>query len=305
MRKIYLAVFIVFMLILTSCSSEENKDAVKDDYVTSILYSNLMDDESKEEVKESLIAGGLDKENVDLFLKEVDYYNKTVGDVGMVENGFKISKSYTPEYDFAKIVENWEKSNSSSEETTDNRNNCRMTTFLLANNLIDIEGEYVKDNEMLFMDNEIIQYSNNGFFDEDNINRFNTFFGDVNTDLVKDIDTHLKKMKDYWSEKKVSFKNSGVSVITVWFHSELDNNLFVGHAGILTTSKKDGKLLFIEKTNFEEPYQVLKFNNRTELNDYLMGKYDISYGQPTARPFIMENDELLKGYRPNPKNNLD
>lgn len=31
-----------------------------------------------------------------------------------------------------------------------------------------------------------------------------------------------------------------------------------------------------------------------------MGKYDVSWGQSTARPFIMENDELMEGWRPNP-----
>jgi len=46
----------------------------------------------------------------------------------------------------------------------------------------------------------------------------------------------------------------------------------------------------------------LKFNNRAELNDYLMNKYDTVWGQPVARPFSMENDELLKGYRNNPNN---
>jgi hypothetical protein len=33
-----------------------------------------------------------------------------------------------------------------------------------------------------------------------------------------------------------------------------------------------------------------------------LNKYDISWGQPTAMPFIMENDELLEGYRENTNN---
>ena len=33
-----------------------------------------------------------------------------------------------------------------------------------------------------------------------------------------------------------------------------------------------------------------------------MNKYDTAWGQPVARPFSMENDELLKGYRNNPNN---
>lgn len=33
-----------------------------------------------------------------------------------------------------------------------------------------------------------------------------------------------------------------------------------------------------------------------------MNKYDISWEQSTAKPFIIENDELLEGYRENPNN---
>ena len=38
----------------------------------------------------------------------------------------------------------------------------------------------------------------------------------------------------------------------------------------------------------------------TEISDYLMEKYDTAWGQDTTRSFIMENDELMDGYRPNP-----
>ena len=43
-----------------------------------------------------------------------------------------------------------------------------------------------------------------------------------------------------------------------------------------------------------------RFADRTALSDYLMGKYDTSWGQDTASPFIMENDRLMDGWRPNP-----
>ena len=41
-------------------------------------------------------------------------------------------------------------------------------------------------------------------------------------------------------------------------------------------------------------------NGESEILDYLMEKYDTSWGQDTTRPFIMENDTLMDGYRPNP-----
>lgn len=44
---------------------------------------------------------------------------------------------------------------------------------------------------------------------------------------------------------------------------------------------------------------MLRFAGRTALSDYLMRKYDTSWGQDTASPFIMENDKLMDGWRPN------
>ena len=86
-----------------------------------------------------------------------------------------------------------------------------------------------------------------------------------------------------------------------FFHdkpTEEESLLFVGHVGVLLTAK-DGTLYFVEKVAFQEPYRMLRFADRTALSDYLMGKYDTSWGQDTASPFIMENDELMDGWRPN------
>ena len=81
--------------------------------------------------------------------------------------------------------------------------------------------------------------------------------------------------------------------------TEAESLLFVGHVGVLLTAE-DGTLYFVEKVAFQEPYRLVKIQNRTELSDYLMEKYDTAWGQDTTRSFIMENDELMDGYRPNP-----
>ena len=87
-----------------------------------------------------------------------------------------------------------------------------------------------------------------------------------------------------------------------FFHdkpTEEESLLFVGHVGVLLTAE-DGTLHFVEKVAFQEPYRMLRFADRTALSDYLMGKYDTSWGQDMASPFIMENDKLMDGWRPNP-----
>ena len=69
--------------------------------------------------------------------------------------------------------------------------------------------------------------------------------------------------------------------------------------GVLLPAE-DGSLYFVEKVAFQEPYRLVKLRNRTELSDYLMEKYDTAWDQDTTRPFIMENDSLMEGYRANP-----
>ena len=92
----------------------------------------------------------------------------------------------------------------------------------------------------------------------------------------------------------ISFEDSSARLISVVLHdrfSDTDNTLFIGHVGVLLPAE-DGSLYFIERLPFQEPYRLVKIQNRTELSDYLMEKYDTAWGQDTTRSFIMENDNL-------------
>ena len=116
------------------------------------------------------------------------------------------------------------------------------------------------------------------------------FYGDERV-----VDTHIKKQKKAWKQNEVKISGTKASLITVVFHSsfgENENELFIGHAGVLVPTK-DKKLLFVEKLSFSLPYQVLKFDNRKQLKNYLMGMYDTSWGQEEAKPFIMENTKTV------------
>ena len=109
--------------------------------------------------------------------------------------------------------------------------------------------------------------------------------------FAKLYEEEIKKQKKAWKQNEVKISGTKASLITVVFHSsfgENENELFIGHAGVLVPTK-DKKLLFVEKLSFSLPYQVLKFDNRKQLKNYLMGMYDTSWGQEEAKPFIMEN----------------
>ena len=135
------------------------------------------------------------------------------------------------------------------------------------------------------------------------LNDFRALYAPMKAEDSTEVGRHVRTVQAQWRKRGVSFRDSErIRLITVFFHdkpTEEESLLFVGHVGVLLTAE-DGTLYFVEKVAFQEPYRMLRFADRTALSDYLIGKYDTSWGQDTASPFIMENDELMDGWRPNP-----
>lgn len=182
--------------------------------------------------------------------------------------------------------------------------NCRLTTFGLMKELVTIGEPTVTNEDSLFMDLEAIRSNPVNLSDAEKT-AFVSLFEHIKTQKTADVAEHVKVVKENLAAKNIQFPHADkLSMISVYFNFDdgEDWTLFIGHIGVMLPTE-DGKLLFIEKLTFQEPYQAIRFNNRTELSDYLMNRYDTDWGQPTARPFIMENGELMDGYRPNPNNN--
>lgn len=221
----------------------------------------------------------------------------------MVKNGFKKSHTLTPHYDIVSIDEKWASKNGIFPGY-----NCRITTYGMMKDFVEIKHPEIQDAQNLFIDEDALKTNPKKLFSIEETENFKSLFSRVPTTLHKDVSKHAKLVQEKWKEKGITFPNSGdkskASYIFVLFHSsisEQENYLFIGHTGVLIPTE-NGKLLFIEKLTFGEPYQALKFNNRTELNDYLMNRYDVEWNQPTSKPFIFENDQLIKGYRPSANN---
>jgi len=293
-----LLIILILTIALTGCSNQPvNK---KEEYKKSLTYSNLVDSSSQDEVKKAMESAGIALENIDSFFQNVNTFNSVIEGKGLVKDGFATINSLEPEYDQIAIQEMWDTKNPEFIGY-----NCRITSFDLMKDMIYIGKPNTKNSSHLFMDEDALENSPENIFNEDEREQFESLFSFIPAENTKDISVHLNKVKEDWKSKDIKFLNSdNVSLISVFFHSEEDSYLFIGHAGVLI-STEDGKLLFLEKLSFQEPYQAIKFDNRIELNDYLMNKYDVSWGQPTAKPFIMENDELLEGYRENPNNPED
>ena len=310
-----LVLFTGIIILMISCSNKKiylsksdlnfknvNKNNLSEanEYLNNITYSNLADEKTQNEIREILKNSGIASENINLFFQSVNYYNKKTENKDLIKSGFVNSQNINPIYNEAEIQKLWNKNSSNFLGL-----NCRITAFTLMKDFITVENPLEKSSEMLFMDIDSLKNMPFKLFSELEKNKFLSLFTEIQTVPTKDVSVHIKNVQKSWKERGIKFDNkSEISLISVFFHfnySPEENILFIGHVGILVP-EKSGKFIFVEKLAFQQPYQVLKFNNRTELNDYLMNKYDTEWGQPAAKPFIMENDKLLKEYRINPNN---
>ena len=300
MKKLIL----IGILSLGAISCQQKKTTTEKTAVI-LTYSNLVDTATQDEVQKALTAAGIAEQNVASFLESVALFNQTVGDkAGLVPKGFVTIDSLLPKYDEVAIQSIW-----TSKYPMFQGYNCRLTSFTLLRDLIafptDKKFATKEEDEVLFIDRESLNNTPKKFFTPEEENNFFTLFTEVPTTNTKDVNTHLQAMQQAWKERGIDFRYKNdptkASLISAVFHSQItpeENTLFVGHVGVLVPF--EGKLLFIEKLAFQEPYQAIKFANRTQLSDYLMNRYDVEWEQPNAIPFIMENDALMEGYRPNP-----
>lgn len=265
---------VLLALLLTACSTQQPS------------YSNLVDKESQALVAQAMEEAGISEAAVKTFLTNVNDYNMTVETTSLIKQGF-VDK--VPQYDELALAEKWE-----DKKQLYIGNNCRMTSYGLMNDLVTI-SDSTTNTANLFMDKDAISYAPTAWLAEDTA-RFTTLFGFVPTPNTKDVAVHVANLQHAWQERGIQFNEQAkASLISVVMHSTLDDQLFIGHAGVLVP-QADG-YLFIEKLSFQEPYQAVQLANKEQLNAYLMEKYDVAENQPEAKPFIMENDELLATYK--------
>lgn len=279
MKRILVFAVIALNVFLLACQDGkiiDKKSDIKEE--NKILVSNISDDKSIEEVKSALKLY-LDGKSVDEFIEGVTDYNETIEKTSLNE---KFEEKTQPSYDVDKISKLW-----SSKKGDFIGTNCRINTFTLLKNNIDIKDGKI-DDSLLFLDKDAINAKN--IFNQEQTEKFKRLFSKVKTENTKDIHIHAKKMKEHFSD--IGF-DENAKMISVVLHDNLDGDfLFIGHVGVLV--EKEGKYLFLEKISFEEPFQAVKFNKKEDCYNYLFSKYKHYSDETTAKPFIMENDELVE-----------
>ena len=271
----------------TTAAAETPQEA-QEKAVPTLTYSNLVDTPTQEKVQQALTAAGISAQHVAAFLESVALFNQTAGaKANLVPEGFVTIDSLLPKYDEVAIQTEW-----TAKYPAFQGYNCRLTSFTLLRDLIafpDKKFASKGEDEVLFIDRESLRNAPKKLFTPAEENDFFALFTEVPTTNTKDIHIHLQAMQRVWKERGISFRYKDdpakASLISAVFHSQItpeENMLFVGHVGVLVPY--EGKLLFIEKLAFQEPYQAIIFANRTELSDYLMNRYDVEWGSPMQFP---------------------
>lgn len=251
----------------------------KDD--DTIMYTNLSSDETKDELKNALLDKGLNEGDVNSFMSNLDTYNESA-------DTSELASSFT------KYSDDVAYNNSMDKFTEKNPDflgiNCRITTFSLMKNSMDVNKELEDKSSVLDFDKKAI--SDKSLLSEDEMKKFITYYAPIN---VKDEKANYEDLitKEF-SERGIKFNNDNIKVVSVYLNSkdEIDGNiLFIGHTGLMYENQ--GKFYFLEKLSFQEPYQLLRFNSKKEIYDYLMKKYNQDMGEGTHEAIITENDKVF------------
>ena len=281
---------------LTGCGGKTEPD-IPQPTQEPIEYANLTDEESRALLSRLLENAGIDETRIRGLFDRVDQFNASVKSEWLT-NGFEIAAPTDTKYDPYEMQDLWAEKNGDFPGY-----NCRITAFSLFGEFVTAGADQpeTQGEDSLFMDLETLA-ADPAVLCGDSTSKFCALFAPVTAADTTEAADQVKALQAGWSERGISFEDSSARLISVVLHdrfSDTDNTLFIGHVGVLLPAE-DGSLYFIEKVAFQEPYRLVKIQNRTELSDYLMEKYDTAWGQDTTRPFIMENDELMDGYRPNP-----
>ena len=281
---------------LVGCGQQVDNDP-QQPALEMVEYSNLTDGASRELLTNLLTDNDVEQARVRVLLAHIGQFNDDVRSAWLTDS-FESAAPTETKYDVYAMQDAWTEKNGSFAGY-----NCRITAYSLLGNSFTVGEDQpeTQGEDLLFMDLETIAADPEVLFD-DSTAKFCALFAPVNAaDSTKTKD-QVQALQKGWADRGITFADSKASLICVVFHdkfSDTENILSIGHAGVLLPAE-DGTLYFFEKVAFQEPYRLVRVQNRTELSDYLMEKYDNAWGQDTTRPFIVENDTLLDGFRQNP-----
>lgn len=239
-----------------------------------------------------LFNNKISEDNIDLWLNCVKKYNfKNKIQTQNTSKGWDtINLRNYNKIDFNENLNVW------TEEEDSLDLNCRISAFILAKDMI--SSEFFAKNYNSDIEKEVSHM--NTIFKGKITNKDETTFRSLFTPIELDIDSiknvnlydkSLKSLKNYWKKENLVFKSSNPSLIQVILIESMKNNnisVTTGHTGLLVKNNND--LYFIEKKNPYFPYQISKFKNYDDLNQYVFTQLEHT---KNCKLMILENDNMI------------
>ncbi|MCC0631846.1 DUF4300 family protein [Clostridioides sp. ZZV15-6388] len=292
MRKNLLIAILSVVLVLSSMLTIFAYSTIKDN--NRLVYSNMIDKKTQNQVKNVLEENRVDKKDIDIFIKSVRSYNKLQikilqDNVNISKSGYSSINTKQVPYNLDKLQDNWMEKFPNYMDV-----NCRITAFRLFKDFINSKEKFTGDSIDLSIDLDTIMNNRDAKFSSKDVEKFINFFSAIPTQDTDDINKNAEQIKKEWKKRKISFKdNKNMSIISGFLRYPETKNVFIGHTGICIKTDKD--ILFMEKYGYTSPYQVTKFKSKKDVKNYMFNRLKMSEGDvELLDPIIMENDKLMQ-----------
>lgn len=245
-----------------------------------IMYSNMQDTKSREEVFSELKKHNVSDNQINKLNEWMDDFNSYVKD-GQLSNGFKKMDGNLVDYSTLEL-----------KDMPSYYVNCRLTSFMIMKNALTTNCKPDDSDTYLMLDLDAIDTDKPISMTEQEKLNYTTLFNWIPLDDAKTLEQHEEKIETALKDRDIKIDESkGLSIINIYVHSTFDNVRFVGHTGVLMDTN-DG-LLFVEKYGPDTPFQATKFHNREELKKYLLARPDLYGEKDEVAPIITENNKVI------------
>lgn len=245
-----------------------------------IMYSNMQDTKSREEVFSELKKHDVSDNQINKLNEWMDDFNSYVKD-GQLSNGFKKMDGDLVDYSTLEL-----------KDMPSYYVNCRLTSFMIMKNALTTNCKPDDSDTYLMLDLDAIDTDKPISMTEQEKLNYTTLFNWIPLDDAKTLEQHEEKIETALKDRDIKIDESkGLSIINIYVHSTFDNVRFVGHTGVLMDT--DDGLLFVEKYGPDTPFQATKFHNREELKKYLLARPDLYGEKDEVAPIITENNKVI------------
>lgn len=245
-----------------------------------IMYSNMQDTKSREEVFSELKKHDVSDNQINKLNEWMDDFNSYVKD-GQLSNGFKKMDGDLVDYSTLEL-----------KDMPSYYVNCRLTSFMIMKNALTINCKPDDSDTYLMLDLDAIDTDKPISMTEQEKLNYTTLFNWIPLDDAKTLEQHEEKIETALKDRDIKIDESkGLSIINIYVHSTFDNVRFVGHTGVLMDTNDE--LLFVEKYGPDTPFQATKFDNREELKKYLLARPGLYGEKDEVAPIITENNKVI------------